>query len=364
MAAPATLFFYCLSPKIEPAIVNSLGQHRLSFNFSNVATENGELAVLEDDAANESFRGTGFVLTAPGFGVPIEGFLNLDTPQTDANHNGVDDIFEVAQNLPAVSTSGTLEFTTIDDEVVKGTAVAKWQRAAGAARGLVQIALAFPGYSRTFVHNFEVFQYRGTMDYTRQGTNVAATVNLNREGAPGVLAGPWPLQVDSDSSLSQGGGAWVTGRPTIAFDPTVTDDFGTLYDLNRGGLGNNYFGVYQYSNGSPVDDIPLDYALWQVDLFDLNDADGDRVPNLTDPDFTGVPVVAAPQISLAWEAGAPRLHLVGTPGANYLIEQMDALAATSWVPASTNQPAANGSLDVPLSTKGAGVSRFWRARLP
>ena len=363
-AAPANMIFHCLSPKIEPATLNSLGQHRLSFNFSNSATENGELAVLDDDPSNTSIRGTDFTLSAPGFGIPIEGFLSLDTPQTDGNHNGVDDIFEVAQELPLVTTTGGIEFTTIDDEKVQGTAVAKWQRTAGATRGTVQIALTFPGYSKTFVHNFEVFQYRGTMDYQRVGTNVTSTVKLAREGAPGQLGGGWSLHVNDVDSLAQDGGAWVSGRPELKFDATSSDANGIAYDFSRGGLRTNYFGIFQYSNGSPVDDIPLDYALWEIDLFDPNDADGDRFPDLTDIDFTGGPVVAAPQLALVLETGAPRLHLTGTPGANYVVEQKDSLTAVAWTPASTNQPATNGVVEVPLSTKGSNGLRFWRARVP
>ena len=363
-AAPATVLFHCLSPRIEPAVVNAQGQHRLAFNFSNVATENGELAVLEDDASNEALRGTGFELSAPGFGVPIEGFLYLDTPQADTNHNGIDDLFEVAQGLSPVNTSGTLEFTTIDDEPVKGTVVAQWQRPAGVTRGSVQIAVAFPGYSRTFQHAFEVYQYRGTLEYTRRGTNIDATVALSREGAPGALGGAWTLHVEDRDSLAQEGGAWVAGRPLLRFDPTVTDADGTRYEFLRGGLRTNYFGIFQYSDGSPVDDIPLDYALWELHLFDPNDADGDQVPDLTDTDFIGLPEVLSPQVSVAWEAGAPRMRLVGSPGVGYVVEQRESLTVGAWAAVSTNAPASNGVADVPLSLKGANGLRFWRARVP
>jgi len=363
-ASTATTIFYCTSVKLEPATLNALGQHRLSFNFSDSATENGELALLAEEDIVDTFRGTGFILTAPGFGVPVEGFMNLDTPQTDANRNGVDDIFEVAQVQTNAPTSGTLEITTIDGDMVAGTVAAQWQRAAGATRGTVQIAISFPGYSRTFLHNFEVFQYGGTLDYTRKGTNVTATVNLNRQGATGTLAGPWNLQVEGPGSLTQDGGAWVAGKPNIKFDASYTDADGTFNELLRGGLGNNFFGVYLYENGSPIDDIPGDFALWEIDIFDPNDADGDRLPDLTDPDFAVIPPSPlAPKISVTLEADAPRLRLTGTPGANYVIEQKDQLTAPAWVPSSTNQPAANGTVDVALSTKGSGGIRFWRARV-
>lgn len=361
--APANLIYYCTSAKIEPATVNSIGQHRLSFSFSDTDLENGELALLSDADIVDTFRGTYFTLTAPGLGVPVEGFMNLDTPQKDANFNGIDDIFEVAQVQPPASTTGTLEITTIDGEMVTGTVAAQWQRAAGQTRGTVQIAIAFPGYSRTFLHNFEVYQYSGTMDYTRSGTNVNATVNLSRVGSTGTLAGPWALHVEGADSLTQDGGAWVAGKPNLKFNPTITNDNSTSNDLTRGGLRNNYFGNVLYDNGSPIDDTPTDFALWEIHLFDPNDADGDHIPDLTDPDFTGqVTPPSAPQISVTYEASAPRLHLTGTPGVNYVVEQKDSLAAPAWISSSTNQPAANGLVDVPLSTKGAGGARFWRAR--
>ena len=95
-------------------------------------------------------------------------------------------------------------------------------------------------------------------------------------------------------------------------------------------------------------------------MFDPNDADGDRLPDLTDPDFAGVtPPPLAPQISIALEANAPRLRLTGTPGSKYVIEQKDTLTALAWTPVSTNQPAANGLADIPLSTKGSEGIRFW-----
>ena len=364
VAAPASVIFHCLSVKIEPATLNALGEHRLSFNYSNSATENGELGLVDEAESPGSLRGSGFILTAPGFGVPIEGNIYLDPPQTDANRNGVDDIFEVALALPVASTSGLLVFTTLDDEIVNGTIVAQWQRAAGSTRGAVQIAIVFPGYNRTFQHPFEIYEYTGTMDYVRQGTNVAATVNLTRQGAAGTLAGPWNLQVYDADSLDQLGGAWVAGRPTIKFDPTITDEEGTAYDFIRGGLSTNYFGIFVYGEGSPVDDIPLDYAYWFMTMFDPNDADGDRLPDLTDPDFTGItPPAVRPEISINLEAGAPRLRLTGTPGANYVVEHLDALSSTSWIPVSTNQPTLGGVVDVPLSTKNSNGVRFWRARV-
>src|SRR5262249_49515695 len=161
-------------------------------------------------------------------------------------------IFEVALPQPAVSTSGTLEIMTIDGDQVNGTATAQWLRDAGSTRGTVQIAISFPGYSRTFLHNFEVYQYSGTMDYTRKGTNVSAMVNLARVGAVDTLAGPWNLQVEGPDALTQNGGAWVAGKPAVKFNASYSDADGTYNELIRGGLGNNYFGDYQYDNGSPI----------------------------------------------------------------------------------------------------------------
>ena len=368
VAAPARMIYHCTSVKIEPATVKALGDHRLSFNFSNTATENGELVFLEpaiDDpvAGNSLMQGTGFTLTAPGFGVPITGDIYFETPQRDVNHNGVDDIFEVELTQPVAQKKGFLTFRTIDDETVNGTVVAQWERAAGSTRGTLALTIAFTGYTQTFQHLFEIFEYTGSLDYQRVGTNVNAVVNLTRQGAIGTLAGNWSLHVMDADVVLQEGGAWVAGKPGIKFDPSTVIDASARSALTRGGLGTNYFGFLQYSQGSPVDVTPDDYALWQFDIFDPNDADHDRLPDLSDPKFRGESLPAAvPLISIAIEADAPRLRLSGGTNTDYVIEKSDFLFPVVWTPVSTNRPATSGPVDVPLPTKGANGLRFWRAR--
>ncbi len=367
-AGSAKMLFHCTSVKIEPAIVKALGDHRLSFNFSNTDTENGELAFLDepgvDPVTGDSvMQNSAFKLTAPGFGVPIEGEIYFETPQLDTNRNGVDDIFEVDLAQPSTSKKGFLTFVSIADETVNGTVVAQWERAAGSTRGTVQLKISFPGYQQTFLHPFEVFEYAGSLNYQRTGTNVTASVDLLRQGAVGALSGAWPLHIADADSLRQDGGAWVAGKPELKFEATSLDGGVPIYDVLRGGLNTNYFGALQYLHGSPVDPVPLDYALWNFDIFDPNDADHDRIPDLTDPDFTGgTPPLTVPKITIVLEAVAPRLHLTGGTNTDYVIEKSDSLGPVVWSPISTNRPTAIGGIDVPLPTKGANGLRFWRAR--
>lgn len=141
------------------------------------------------------------------------------------------------------------------------------------------------------------------------------------------------------------------------------DAEGTTSDITRGGLGTNYFGALQYLHGSPVDPTPGDYALWLFDIFDPNDADHDRLPDLTDPDFKGGSTPpAVPQIAITFEADAPRLHLTGSAAVDYVVEKTDSLSPVVWSSFSTNRSSAGGTVEVPLSTKGANGLRFWRAR--
>ena len=100
---------------------------------------------------------------------------------------------ELAQ--PATEKKGFLTFDTIDQKTVHGTVVAQWERAAGSTRGTLTLAISFAGYTQTFQHAFEIFEYAGTFDYQRTGTNVSAVVNLARQGAAGALAGAWVLHV-------------------------------------------------------------------------------------------------------------------------------------------------------------------------
>jgi hypothetical protein len=362
---PVKMLFHCTSVKIEPATVKALGDHHLSFNFSDTATGNGELAVLADPAVDpvtkDSFlQGTGFTLTAPGFGVPIEGDIHFETPQLDKNLNGVDDIFEVALAQPATVKKGFLTFTTVNDEIVNGSVTAKWERIAGSPRGTVTLTLKFPGYSQTFSHTFEVFEYEGTLSYQRTGTNVVAQVQLERQGITHSLAGTWNLHVVDNDVLTQEGGAWVPDHPEVRFDPTTLDGGSFSSEMTRGGLNTNYFGFMLYSKGSPVSPVAGDFALWEIDLFDGNDRNRNRIPDLTDPELSADPAI--PKIFLTWEADAPRLHLSGSGDTDYVVEKSDLLLPGDWSPFITNHLTSTNFIEVPLSTKGGTGQRFWRVR--
>ncbi len=361
LANEATLTLTSLSLKVPPATLSTIGgQYGLSFSTADDDSINSELFQSGGSAEYQTYA----IVDYPGseaLGALI-GVLTLQTPLGgDTNVNGIIDFLEVDRAIATTTTTGEIE---IDDGVdfSRGTVTATWQRPANSTTGTVQLKVNLPDFgfqNLTFDHTFEVFQYRGTLTYSRSGTNVTAAINLPRVGAPGSFVGNLPVTRVSNVELNRAPVSW-TGPGGQTFDVLGTDDVeGVPLPISHI-IGRFYGGLVIFADGDPTTPFPDEYDFFDLLIEDLNDADGNGLPDLTD-DLTPAP--ARPTLAASITAGVLQVEITGTPGARFVVESASTLPATSWntVGEVVLDPSGKGSLN---AGEANGTARLFRARTP
>jgi hypothetical protein len=302
------------------------------------------------------YRATELVFTDPTQPEPspLRLHCELDIPDPgDANINGISDFFEVERPLAPAASNG--EFTLSQGtNSYPGTVDMSWTRSAGSTLGTCRLRFQVPGRALdlTFEHEFEVYAYAGTLTYQVKGTNIAGTVALARAGTAGNLTGPFSLQrIDADD-LSFASAVWTkeSGALLRWYNSQVMS-----FDLSRGSMRSNYWGVLGTPDGMPDTPAYPEYQVWEVHLFDANDSDHDRIPDLSD-----VPLPVPPVLLLGRSGDRLRLQLTGEVGRRLTIEQTGLLPTTNWTEAaSITLTNSVQTIDWPWPTAPAG---FWRAR--
>lgn len=353
---PATLRIGCNSIRVPPATVKQLGlESRLSFTIS----PDGINDELQSSSDGPGLYASTLQLETPTAIEPIVAPLSLGIPDTgDRNLNGVNDFFEVALEVVPVSTEGTFE-TAGGPDAIKGSLSATWQRTTNTARGTVKMRLRVPSYGvdLTFNHEFEIFEYLGTLTYDASGTNIASQVELNRQGAEGRFAGPFPMTALNTDELLHGSAVWTNAAGTefqligsLELDPVDP------LPITRGGAVTNYFGVFYFADGDPSTPFADEYDLWTLDLWDPNDGDGDRLPDLTDHFVIAPP--AAPKLGIRAESGGLKLKVEGDTGTKVLVQQREAIDRGDWVTIRTVTIGVD-PIEVDLEVPPSGRA-FWR----
>ena len=339
--AEARLVLRCLSAKFQPATTNIFGEdYTLSLTTGPASeTPNGEMAPLFGSSLEFS-HATRYVYQDPSFFEPIVGILYVEIPNintSDLNGNGIHDLFEFGEPLTRSSTSGVY-----DDGFNQGPATLTWERAAGAKFGICTIHFAFLP-EVTFAHNFEVLQYEGTYQYQRTGSNITGTASLtNLTDASLTVGGSMPLQRVSRSviALPEGGLTNAANQPLLYEErPSILRQ------------GSNYFDIFAFADFDATTSYS-DYAVWYAVWSDPNDADGDRVPDLSD-DITVTPLTR-PALRLSSLAdGFVNLVVTGQAGKRYEIQAQTGLGGTNWLPVSAfTTTSATQSVAVPRSASG------------
>jgi hypothetical protein len=287
-------------------------------------------------------------------GFPITGGLDLGLPAfADANVNGFDDFFEVAQGVPSTMTSGVY-----DTAVSTGTLTANWSRGPGSKNGTCILTLndSIYGSLGRYVHTFEVLEYTGPLTYTPGHSNVMANLNLTQTGDPAnTLHGPAlfskVLPGDLDYLVLRDGGWTNAAAQALPFVES---------DLSRDTfLGTNYYGYVEFADGDP-NTSGYDYPFWELSIDDLNDRDHDGIPDFSDDPAASVP--GHPTLTLQYSATNLLLTISGDVGRLHLVLENTSLAAGNWQTnlslVLTNDPQ---TVLLPLPTT---PNRFWRAMVP
>lgn len=307
---------------------------------------NGELSSWYGSHTHRS----GFSLDFSGF--PITGTLLLNLPDfQDANGNGFDDSYEVSQGISGTSAG---QYTTA---VSSGTITATWSRPAGSSAGTCVLRLVDSTFGDlgNFRHTFEVLEYTGTLIYTPGASAVSGRLELAQTGnSANTLQGPVAFtksitnpfdELTLESALLTN----ATPQTLDLYEPTP------IYrDL---ALGTNYYGPVEFNDGD-LTTTEEDYYSWEISIDDLNDGDGDGIPDFSD-DPSGTAPPRRPQLSLARSPTNLLLSISGDMGRLHHVLESSSLTAGNWTTnvslTLTNDPQV---IALPLPPAGA---RFWRA---
>lgn len=343
VAGEAEVHLYCLSLRFQPAATKSLS---LNYNLeltsdSPTNTElNGEVTPLP--AGAPSSHGSFYRLTGDIFFEPIYGTFLLNVPDaTDANTNGVPDFFEISQAVAATTTNGAF-----DDATQTGKVTTTWSRNADSTNGTCRLTMA--GYDLTFVHTFELQEYRGTLKYSSASTNVTGTMTLtNAAAAKQTLSGPVLLEKVSSNQLKLEAGAWTNEtKQSVAFEGSPA--------LDRD--GKDYYDFFIFKDGD-LSTVEEDYFLWLIKITDPNDADQNGIPDLSDE-----PAPRRPTLKISQSSTNLLLSISGEVGEVHQVEQTAVLSPPKWALA-TSFILTNDPQTVRLSVPTNGIS-FWRVKVP
>jgi len=347
--AQATLF--CLSLRFQQGVYHgAAGDITLNLSTIDLHTPNGELAPTFDSPDHYS----GFILYDTLIDeVVTAGSIDLDTPAfADANDNGFDDFFESSQAGAGTSTG------TYTSPGGNGTLRATWSRAAGSKDGTY--ALAFGSGQTalgTWQGTFELLEYAGPLNYTAESNKVSGAVRLLQTGATdNMLAGPiefTKVPTNRFDELNLKHAVWTNASAQTFGISNDIDTF--LRDLS---LKTNYYGYVDFEDGDANTSEP-DYYTWVLSIDDLNDSDGDGIPDFSDD--PGSVTVRQPTVLLSITDTNLLFSISSTIGRTVEIQEVASLGLTNWLIVSSFAPTNDPQV---VALPRPNGTRFWRLLVP
>src|SRR6266480_3913809 len=274
-AQTAQARIFCLSLRFHRG-PDMFGLYTLDLSTISLDTPNGELAPTFRTPSHYS----GFRISDPDTGELVaEGEIDLDTPAfADNNGNGFDDFFETSQPVSGTTTGGY-----VVPGVDGGSVTAKWTRPAGFKDGTCVLTLTSQmGFGKLgdFTHSFELIEYAGALSYTPGASNVTGAVNLMQTGDPSSrFTGPIRFiksPTNRVDELRLQHDVWTNASSQIF---KISNDFDSiLRDLS---LKTNYYGYLDFDDGD-LNTTEADYYSWYLSVDDVNDANGNGIPDFSD----------------------------------------------------------------------------------
>lgn len=331
--------FFCLSLKFQ----QGQGSFDETLDLTTISgAPNGELAVWYSVYTHRC----GFMLDLSGF--PITGTLYLDLPpNADVNNNGFDDSFELSQAVSGASY-GEYEWS---NGFGGGLVTASWNRGAGSQNGICVLRLVDDAFGDlgNFRHDFEVLAYQGALRYTPGSNTVSGDLSLtNAADALAGLVSFTKSVTNPTNELTLAAGVWTNASLAL-----LTHPGGTFY--RDPSWPTNYYGMIGFNDGDLGTGAP-DYRWWVLSIDDLNDADGDGIPDFSD----APPEVLPRRPALTLTRGLTNLLLTisGEAGRLHQVLETTTLSPATWLTnlslTLTNDPQ---TVMLPLPP---GATRFWR----
>jgi hypothetical protein len=342
---PLQVRFTCYDLLIHPAKVRRLG----GIEDINRVSSQGRFAPFNDEAAfappdiPSTHWGSFEFTDGQTFETLLSNF-QMDIPGRDDNNDGVYDLLQYSQAVPATTLFGTYS----GDELGDGQFQVTWSKNANSHTGTCRILFDF--YDTAFVHTFEILNYSGEWtSAVKEGATVHGPITLTRSGVPAsTLSGELSVSVDqgvvklNSRSLKDENDLVFEWAPPIAMDLD----------------GTEFYEFLVVTDGWLYEPTP-DFMDWLLVIDDKNDFDGDGKPNLIDPPSDLPPT--APSMQIIRTGNGIQLVITGDIGKAYTLESASALPAATWSNATpvtlTTSPQ---TIDLPAPT----APMFWRMRFP
>ncbi len=356
-ANEAQVVCHCFSVVLQPAQIKLVGQtYTLSATTLTDGTINNEIGISDDLMGSGYLHSTYLLYTDPIFpDEPIPFYCELTVPDPgESNLNGVFDFFEVDVAVTGAKSEGEVYWGESIDPV--GTLDMTWDRAAGSCKGVCKLRLRVLDFSvdMTFEHTFEILDYRGTLNYEVDGEDILGTVALSRQGTEGSMAGPFNLHRVDPFELTYDSAAWTNEKGATT---RWYSSFAPYLRLYMGALGTNYYATIATADGMPDTPETGEYMIYEIHIFDANDADGDGFADIADEP----PPPKPPGLLIRQEGKTLKLQITAKAGRTVYIEQ----AATLPFKECTTLPSIVLTSDVHEIelTSPASSPTFWRARV-
>ncbi len=366
-ANDATAYLASTSVRVFPASISSLGLvNSLGLSSLGDGTINDELAFSDNETDPESHAAIAYLTLAGGGGDPIPFQMFLGVPGLgDVDLNGLTDFFEVRRAVSNESSTGDLNYDDGSGASVTGTVDAVWNRPAGSASGTVKLRVKVPddGVDLTFLHRFEILQYKGTLTYTNKPSGIASSVKFLRLGLPAgqsnQITGPFSLIRTNDNELGFTSGTWRYTGTGGSGSLTLEGSDAIETSISRTPIHGSYEGLIPFDDGVPT--IPSNgqgqYLLWWLDIFDDNDANQNGVPDLSDTPPGGA---VTPQLKVEQVNNQLNLTVTASAGQAVTLFQATDLSNPVWT---TNQTLTlTGAFQVLVLPISPGGPRYFRAQ--
>ncbi len=198
-----------------------------------------------------------------------------------------------------------------------------WTRAAGSRQGTCQLYMhdSILGQMGPFNHSFELIERTGTLTYTAGANSVTGNLVLAAaDGGADSVAGPVSLvrsPTNRFNLLTLSSGECTNQVEVFSFDECQLARDPAHPAVYVGKLRNPY--------GT--------YATWSFSVVDLNDADGDGIPNLSDDVVVAPP--RRPALGLTRTATNLMLRVSGDVGRTHLVQEAADADAAAWTTVQT-----------------------------
>lgn len=285
--------------------------------------------------------------------VTFQGAMALDAPDAgDANGNGFPDFFEVSQAVNDLESTGILDCSSYFQFV---SFEAVWHRDAGSSEGYCRISVPDPGnpfQDMTFVHIFELIEYNGVLTYTPGFSMVTGLLSVARTDLSDSLHGSVVFEKSTNDPYHE----LVIQSAALTNDALqVLSLYTNTHFFHEAEFPTNYYGSVELVDGDPST-ADADYYSWLLSIDDLNDSNGNGIPDFSDDPAPEQP--RPPQLSLGRGSTNLWLTLSGDVGMTHEVQTAPAPTGPLWTTVAsvtlTNDPQTI-SLPLPPDTT------FWRA---